>query len=79
MSKRSQESLSNDSPKMKTKSRSMNLVSHRNQCIVRENSQKSDSRTLGSDRMDKMSSNYRKPLRSGTDQSPSLRSQERLK
>ena len=39
MSRRSQEDLSNDAPTVKAKSKSMNLVSHRNLFIVRQNSQ----------------------------------------
>ena len=79
MSKRTQEGLSDDSPMVKAKSRSMNLVSHRNLSIARQNLQEntSDSRIPGSDRMDHVSAVYRKPLRSSTDDSPSLRSQER--
>ena len=81
MSKRTQEGYSDDSPTVKTKSRSMNLVSHRNLSVARQNSQenKSDSRIPGSDRMDHVPAVYRKPLRSSTDESPSLRSQERSK
>ena len=80
MSKRSQEGLSNVSSTVKTKSRSINLVSHRNLSIVRQNSQNtSDPKIPGSDRTDKLPSRYGKPLRCGTDESPSLRSQERSK
>ena len=81
MSKRTQEGLSDDSPTVKAKSRSMNLVSHPNLSIARQNSQEntSDSRIPGSDSMDHVSAVYRKPLRSSTDESPPLRSQERSK
>ena len=78
MSKRSQEGLSHDSPPVKAKSRAMNLVSHRNLMTVRQNSQStSDPKILGSDRTDKLSLRFGRPLQGSTDESLSLRSQER--
>ena len=43
MSRRSQEDLSNDASTVKAKSESMNLVSHRNLSIVRQNSRENTS------------------------------------
>ena len=80
MWKRSQGGLSDDSPSVKAKSKSMNLVSHRNLSIVRQNSQNtSDPKIPGSDRTDKLSASYGKSERRSTDESPFLRSQERSK
>ena len=80
MSKRSQGDLSDNSPTVKAKSKSMNLVSHRNLSIASQNSQNtSDPKILVSDRTDKLSASYEKSERSSTDESLFLRSPERSK
>ena len=77
MSKRSQECLSDDSLTVKAKSRAMNLVSYRNLSIARQNSQNtSEPQIPGSDRTDKLSLSFGRPLQGNTDGSLSLLSQE---
>ena len=71
MSKRSQGFLSDNSPTVKAKSKSMNLVSHRNLSIASQTSQNtSDPKIPGSDRTDKLSASYGKSEASSTDESP---------
>ena len=71
MSKRSEGGLSDNSLTVKAKSKSMNLVSHRNLSIVRQNSQNTtDPKIPRSNRTDKLSASYGQSERSSTDESP---------